>query len=111
MHRIPGLIALFFVLTVQAHATQNVPQRVDDLLRRASEFLRALSSGDRVKASEMVALTKRKEFLNYPPKTPLDDAKLTRMDFVDKDHVYLQVTGKGMIPTPRGPQVLEPLIS
>src|SRR5215831_8769315 len=72
------------------------PQRVDDLIARASEFRRLLAAGDRVKASQLVVESKRKEFLNKSAE-PLEKVRLIGLDFIDKDHVSIRVTGQALV--------------
>ena len=58
--------SLLLLGSVRAQTIQT-PPHMDDLLKRATAFRQFLSAGDRVKASEFVVATKRKDFLNKPP--------------------------------------------
>src|SRR5262249_55792864 len=104
------LIELFLFLgTLQAQSLQT-PVHMDDLLKRASTFRQLLAAGDRVKASEFVIATKRKDFLNKPP-SPLENIRIVGLDFIDKDHTSVRVTGQTIMSGGEGAQLTEPQIS
>jgi hypothetical protein len=85
----------------------DTPQRLDDLMTREIQFRRVLATGDRVKASEYVLASKRKDFLNKPT-TSLQDVKIIGVDFADKDHVHVRITGQTVVATGSGAQLSEP---
>jgi len=89
------LISSGFRLNAQ---TVALPTHVDELLTRATQFRRILGDGDRVKASEMVIASKRKDFLNNPPPS-LQNIRPVGMDFIDKDHVYVRLSGESVSAT------------
>jgi hypothetical protein len=88
---------------------QSAPQRLDDLLTREAAFRHYLAAGDRVKASELVVASKRKDFLNQPP-AALENFQLVGIDFVDKDHVSVRVTGQNVVSGGNGAQLVEPQV-
>src|SRR5215467_5147093 len=103
---------LYFVVTVCLAGTalgqgSDAPQRLDELIIREIQFRRVLASGDHVKASEYVLASKRKDFLNKPA-TSLQDVKIIGVDFADKDHVHVRISGQAILATGAGMQLSEP---
>src|SRR5262245_21826805 len=74
----------------------SVPVNVADLVKRATEFRRLLSAGDRVKASTFVSAAKRNDFLNRPiPALP--SPKALGVDFVDSTEAGVRFSGQAIL--------------
>jgi hypothetical protein len=110
---IPRVVCLILVLASAGPVwgqDNAPPQRLDELFMRASAFRRFLAAGDRVKASEYVVTSKRKDFLNKPA-SALDNVRPIGFDFVDKDHVLVRVTGQTVVSGGEGAQLTQPQIA
>jgi hypothetical protein len=108
----PRLFCFFLTLLLASDAWGQAavtPPRLDELLTRASEFRRLLAQGNRVKASELVVVAKRQDFLNKPT-AALENVRVVGFDFVDKEHVYVRVTGQTVISGSEGAQLTEPQV-
>jgi hypothetical protein len=104
------LIELFvFMGSVHAQSLQT-PPHIDDLVKRASALRQLLAAGDRVKASELVVATKRKDFLNKPPAS-LENFRIVGIDFIDKDRISVRLTGQTVMSGGEGAQLTEPQVS
>ena len=109
MKRVISFLSFLLIPVTLYAQSAAVPPHIDELLSRASDFRRLLATGDRVKASDFVIASKRKDFLNNPIAS-LQNIRLVGLQFVDKDHVYVQISGQALVSTGTGAQMAEPRV-
>ncbi len=104
------ILTLFLFPILLQSQVPRLPAKLDELTVRAVEFRRALSVGDRVRASEFVALSGRNDFLNNPL-APLTNPRIVGIDFIDQEKVQVRTTGKLFLATGPTPQLTETVVT